>query len=212
MDADGGNVRQLTPEVDGSSSNQPAWSPDGRRIVYVRGPSIASAVVAVTPLAFGELLVVDADGGEPSRLTRAEPDAAPAWSPDGREVVFVRGHDLNKPSGDMDLFIVDAAGGTPRALTRTPHSWKLRPRGLRTERASLLHAVDRALRSRVRQRSSSSTAMDRANRSCLTTSSIPRRPTGSAGVRTGGPLRSRRENWTARSLRRLRFRPDTYVA
>ena len=25
MDADGGNVRQLTPEVDGSSSNQPAW-------------------------------------------------------------------------------------------------------------------------------------------------------------------------------------------
>ena len=127
MDADGGNVRQLTPEVDGSSSNQPAWSPDGRRIVYVRGPSIASAVVAVTPLAFGELLVVDADGGEPTRLTRAEPDAAPAWSPDGREVVFVRGHDLNKPSGDMDLFIVDAAGGTPRRLTRTPRSLETAP-------------------------------------------------------------------------------------
>ena len=120
MAADGGNIRQLTPEVDGSSSNQAAWSPDGQRIVYVRGPSIHSAVVATTPLAFGELLVVDADGGESSRLTTAEPDAAPAWSPDGREVVFVRGHDLNKPSGDMDLFIVDAAGGTPRALTRTP--------------------------------------------------------------------------------------------
>jgi len=127
MDADGGNVRQLTPEVDGSSSSQPAWSPDGRRIVYVRGPSIHSAVVAVTPLAFGGLLLVDADGGEPSRLTRAEPDAAPAWSPDGREIVFVRGHGLNMPGGDMDLFTVDAAGGLPRPLTRTAHALETAP-------------------------------------------------------------------------------------
>jgi len=129
MDADGGNVRQLTPELDGSSSSQPAWSPDGQRIAYVRGSSRASAVVALTPLAFGELLVVDADGREPSRLTSPEPDtaAAPAWSPDGREVVFVRGRDLNKPSGDMDLFIVNAAGGTPRALTRTPFSLETAP-------------------------------------------------------------------------------------
>ena len=127
MDADGGNVRQLTPEVDGSSSSQPAWSPDGRHIAYVRGPSRASAVVSATPLAFGELLVMDGDGGEPFRLTRAEPDAAPSWSPDGQEIVFVRGHDLNKPSGDMDLFIVDAAGGTPRRLTRTPRALETAP-------------------------------------------------------------------------------------
>ena len=127
MDADGGNVRQLTPELDGSSSSQPAWSPDGRRIAYVRGPSTASAVVAATPLAFGELRVVDAEGGETTPVTRGEPDAAPAWSPDGREIVFVRGHDLNKPSGDMDLFIVDAAGGTPRRLTNTPNSLESAP-------------------------------------------------------------------------------------
>ena len=127
MDADGGNVRQLTREKDGSSSSQPAWSPDGQRIAYVRGPSIASAVVSSTPLAFGELLVVDAAGGESTRLTRGEPDAAPAWSPDGREIAFVRGHDLNKSNGDMDLFIVDAAGGKPRRLTRTPGSLETAP-------------------------------------------------------------------------------------
>lgn len=127
MDADGGKVRQLTPEVDGSSSNQPAWSPDGRRIAYVRGRSRASAVVAATPLAFGELVVMDADGGNTTRLTRAEPDAAPAWSPEGREIVFVRGHNLNKPGGDMDLFIMDAVGGTPRRLTRTPRSLETAP-------------------------------------------------------------------------------------
>lgn len=127
MDAGGGNVRQLTPEVDGSSSGQPAWSPDGRTIVFVRGPSRDSAVVSATPLTFGELVVMDSDGGETRRLTRGEPDAAPAWSPDGREIVFVRGHDLNKPSGDMDLFIVDAAGGTPRRLRRTPRSLETAP-------------------------------------------------------------------------------------
>ena len=127
MDADGGNVRQLTPERDGSSSSQPAWSPDGRHIAYVRGQSTASEVVAATALAFGELRVMDAEGGKTTKLTPDEPDAAPAWSPDGREIVFVRGHDLNKASGDMDIFIVDAAGGTPRPLTRTPHSLESAP-------------------------------------------------------------------------------------
>jgi TolB protein len=127
MDADGDGARQLTPEVDGSSSSQPAWSPNGQTIVYVRGPSRASAVVSVTPLAFGELRKVDADGGDEAVLTSGEPDAAPAWSPDGREIVFVRGHDLNKPSGDMDLFMLDVARGTPRRLTDTPLSLETAP-------------------------------------------------------------------------------------
>ena len=127
MDADGGNVRQLTPELDGSSSGQPAWSPDGRTIAFVRAQSRASAVVSSTPLVFGELVLMDADGGETTRLTRGEPDAAPAWYPDGGEIVFVRGRDLNKPSGDMDLFIVEAAGGTPRRLTHTPRSLETAP-------------------------------------------------------------------------------------
>jgi Tol biopolymer transport system component len=127
MDADGANVQQLTPEVDGSSSSQPAWSPDGQAIVYVRGPSIASAVVSATPLAFGELHVMEADGSKRKRLTRGEPDAAPAWSPGGRDIVFVRGHDLNKPSGDMDLFVVAAAGGPPRRLTNTPTALETAP-------------------------------------------------------------------------------------
>ena len=127
MDADGDNVRQLTPEHDGSSSSQPTWSPDGRTIMYVRGPSIASAVVSATPLAFGELRTMDAAGGESTRLTRGEPDAAPAWSPDGREIVFVRGHDLAKASGDMDLFVMGGSGGTPRRLTHTPDSLETAP-------------------------------------------------------------------------------------
>jgi Tol biopolymer transport system component len=155
MDADGDNVQQLTPEADGSSSGQPAWSPDGQAIVYVRGPSIASAVVSATPLAFGELHVMEADGSKRERLTRGEPDAAPAWSPDGRDIVFVRGHDLNKPRGDMDLFVVDAAGGTPRRLTHTPHSLETAPAWSPDGTRIAMHGVPPLLRSPEKRRSSS---------------------------------------------------------
>ena len=74
MDADGGDLEQLTPERDGSTSGQPAWSPDGREIVFVRGPSVASTVSAATALRFGSLLVRRADGGEERRLTRGAPE------------------------------------------------------------------------------------------------------------------------------------------
>jgi Tol biopolymer transport system component len=127
MDADGDDVEQLTPERDGSTSGQPAWSPDGREIVFVRGPSVASSVSAATALRFGSLFVMRADGSEPRRLTRGSPDAAPAWSPDGREIAFVRGRDLNRPSGDMDLFVVDVAGGEPRRLTDTAAAFDTAP-------------------------------------------------------------------------------------
>ena len=209
MDADGGNLRQLTPEVDGSSSSQPAWSPDGRRIAYVRGPSRASAVVAATPLAFGELVVMDADGGETVRLTRAEPDAAPAWSPDGEEIVFVRGHDLSQASGDMDLFIVDAAGGTPRRLTRTPRSLETAP-AWSPDGSRVAFARSTSFSAYTGNAAIFVINRDGSGESLLLEHKLySKRPTGSAGARTGGALRSRRENWTARSLRRLRLRPDT---
>jgi Tol biopolymer transport system component len=127
MDADGGDLEQLTPERDGSTSGQPAWSPDGREIVFVRGPSVASAVSAATATRFGSLLVMRPDGSVVRRLTRGEPDAAPAWSPDGREIAFVRGHDLNRQSGDADLFVMDAAGGEPRRLTNSPAAFETAP-------------------------------------------------------------------------------------
>jgi Tol biopolymer transport system component len=119
MDAGGSDQRQLTPDEEGKMSGQPAWSPNGREIAFVRGPSRASAIGVATPLKFGDLLVMRADGSEKRWLTRGT-DASPAWSPDGREIAFVRGYDLNQPSGGMDLYVAAAAGGTPRRLTSTP--------------------------------------------------------------------------------------------
>ncbi len=127
MNADGDDPRQLTVEQEGSSSSQPTWSPDGREIAFVRGQSVPTAVVAATALMFGDLLVMHADGSETRPLTRGGPDAAPAWSPDGREIAFVRGSDLNRPNGDMDLYVVDPVGGGLRRLTRTAGAFETAP-------------------------------------------------------------------------------------
>ena len=54
----------------------PRWSHDGRRVAFVRGHDI---------------LAVDAAGGEPVALARAEEPRAVAWMPGGEEVLFSDG-------------------------------------------------------------------------------------------------------------------------
>ena len=54
MDADGDNVRQLTPERDGRHALRPGWSPDGREIAFVLGESVPSGYPR-----FGDLFVID---------------------------------------------------------------------------------------------------------------------------------------------------------
>ena len=82
--ADGTSVRRLTRS---RNSFAPAWSPDGTRLVFAsdrRRPGVQ------------ELYVLDVSGGTTRRLTRTTSapgfvsDFAPAWSPDGRTIAFVR--------------------------------------------------------------------------------------------------------------------------
>ena len=113
MDANGSHLKQLTPERNGVHSGQPAWSPDGGRIVFVRGDSVPTALI-VRP---GSLFVMNADGSNERRLTRGWVDARPAWSPDAREIAFSRAKSFFGSS--RGIWVMDAAGGRPRELTHT---------------------------------------------------------------------------------------------
>jgi Tol biopolymer transport system component len=115
MDADGSDLEQLTPERDGVHSGQPAWSPDGRRIAFVRGTSVPSSIV-VRP---GDLFVMNADGSDERSLTGGWLDARPAWSPDGREIAFSRAKSFASSRG---IWVISATGGRPRQLTQTAQS------------------------------------------------------------------------------------------
>jgi TolB protein len=75
LDVESGRARRLTR---GGHSLQPAWSPDGRRIAYT---------VIPYPEGKWEIHVVDAEGGEPGRLTEQSgqgKDGDPAWLPPAR--------------------------------------------------------------------------------------------------------------------------------
>jgi TolB protein len=96
--------------------NQPAWSPDGRWIVFVRRDDDKDA--------FGELVLISADGSSPSTLTGAYA-ANPAWSPDSEWIVFARGLDSNgngelDEKDETDLWAMERSSGTRVPLVQAP--------------------------------------------------------------------------------------------
>src|SRR5579864_2825224 len=73
MAGDGSNVKALTND---GHSHTPAWSPDGRRILFVHNSALKHPI---------ELQVMDKDGRNRRLLRRIEPVIySAAWSPDGK--------------------------------------------------------------------------------------------------------------------------------
>jgi dipeptidyl aminopeptidase/acylaminoacyl peptidase len=88
--------------------SRPTLDPDGSRaIVSVSRPDLGSDATV------GQLWSVPLDGSGPRRLSRGVNDSAPAFSPDGRAVAFIRA----APGTAPQLFVMDARGGEPVRLT-----------------------------------------------------------------------------------------------
>ena len=132
----GGEPHALTH---GPRDSQPRWSPDGRRIAFLRKPEGEAPP---------QLHVLPMDGGESTALTvLAKGASSPAWSPDGKHIAFNSDTNLGldeprpeKPKHEPALivtkvmfrennigfydfermshvWVIDSAGGTPRQLT-----------------------------------------------------------------------------------------------
>lgn len=86
VNSDGTGLVRLT---DGPSDCEPSWSPDGRRLSFVRSCNGS-----------GEIYVMNADGT--NRIRRAA-GYSPSWSPDGKRIVFSA-----LSQGSLNVFVMPA--------------------------------------------------------------------------------------------------------
>jgi Tol biopolymer transport system component len=102
LDLTTGATSPVTPVAERHTSPQVA--PDGRSLLTAR--ELSDQV---------QITVTDLTTGQQRALTRGFEDRAPAWSPDGQHVVFVR-----VVAAGSDLYVVPAAGGRPIRMTDEP--------------------------------------------------------------------------------------------
>ena len=108
------NIRNLNPGWKYNSA-MPDWSPDGRRLAFMRWQ---------LSVLDGEIWTTSAGTGMPVRLTRnAVRDSNPVWSPDGRKIAFLRGG--SRPSivfppprrSSSEIYVMNANGTGVKRLT-----------------------------------------------------------------------------------------------
>jgi dipeptidyl aminopeptidase/acylaminoacyl peptidase len=105
VNPDGSNDRQLTSPALNETDEEPAWSPDGSKVAFVRlGLAPDSTVTSV------HAYVIDADGTNEHQLAVLPGDepAHPAWSPHGLHLVY---------SGYGGTYVVDADGSGFRLVS-----------------------------------------------------------------------------------------------
>ena len=118
VNADGSNLRRLTNSDRFDAG--PAWSPDGTKIAFWSSrDGVTDDNINV------DINVMDADGSNPTRLTRMGADALAeeagislvAWSPDGTRIAF-QAPGLDGNSYNAEIYVVDAGSGDLTRLTQ----------------------------------------------------------------------------------------------
>ena len=126
IDSDGTGLVRLT---DGPNDGPPAWSPDGRRIAFVRDKTLDGQRAS----SGAEVYLADADGSHV--VLRAVGFQSPAWSPDGRRLAVTQRDCIYYC--EMFLLSVDEDGTPPVHLASQAAAPAWSPDGRRIAFVSL---------------------------------------------------------------------------
>jgi Tol biopolymer transport system component len=112
MRADGSGVVGLTDPPGQAEDGQPAWSPDGSRLAFVRVIEGNEEIGTRS-----EIHLLDEAGERPLTDSLGAIAFDPAWSPDGRQIAFAR--QLGEDQRDAtEIVVVPVDGGPERVLRR----------------------------------------------------------------------------------------------
>ena len=104
---DGSGVK-LLPQT-GSGDTQPTFSPDQKRIAFRRESGANPGIY-----------VINIDGSGAQQLAGGHqgnvPDGSPAWSPDGKQITFVRFSPSRNPPREYELMVMNADGSNQAAI------------------------------------------------------------------------------------------------
>lgn len=98
----GSPVRRITTAPEGMFDGNPAFSPDGSQIAFVRNTDDGGKSV---------IFVISTSGGEPRRVTSLDRIGRLAWTADGKRIIFPTGY-----NPESSLNSVSSRGGEPERI------------------------------------------------------------------------------------------------
>jgi TolB protein len=102
MDLEGTNLQRLTFE--GEYNASPRWSPRGDKIAFASNRGGGGF----------QIYLMNPNGTGVQQLTTAGANEDPAWSADGRHLVFT-----SSRSGKKDIYVMHADGSEQKRLTQS---------------------------------------------------------------------------------------------
>ncbi|MBM7651277.1 PD40 domain-containing protein [Neobacillus cucumis] len=113
MDQDGSNVRELAaPSSPDEYYDHPAWSPDGKKIAFVKLRYTANNSHGFTH-ASEEIWTIDINSGKLTKITNG---SEPSWSPDGQRIAYTKTLTVGETI-EKEVWIMNANGANPKKLT-----------------------------------------------------------------------------------------------
>ncbi len=118
LSSDGLELKKLTNESGSFEDLSPSWSPDGKKIAFIRY-SIQEMVGSSMKIDRKSIYIINSSGGEPELLVSEDEKSIllSVWSPDGKMIAYL----TRLKDSECSLNIINVDNGTARVVCEIPN-------------------------------------------------------------------------------------------